>query len=141
MARGHEVEPERVRAIQERGKLDVLVAPDARVGRSTCSMLGEEVGQHGALEFVVHVNDLEIEPDQFGHGPGVRLGPRPAASVVDPAEVHQLHVRTEDPVPLLVEDRGGHRGVDPAAHGDQDRRTPRGRVHAVEATSGSLAIE
>ena len=43
---GHRVEAERDRPVQQRGELDLLVAPQARVRGATGGVLGEEVGDH-----------------------------------------------------------------------------------------------
>src|SRR5207248_401718 len=88
-----------------------------------------------SLERVVHIDDLEVEADEIGHRMGVRFGPRAAASVLDALQMDQLHVRTEDVIALLVEERRGDRGVDASAHRHEDRRLAVRTVHAFEAIS------
>ena len=50
--------------------------------------------------------------------------------MLDAVEVHQTHVRADHVVPLLLQEAGGDRRIDPARHRDQHRRT-----HAFEATA------
>jgi len=119
VARGDEVEPAVVRPVQEGPELDVLVAPDARVGRSTRAMLTVEVVQDGAFELGAHVHDLEREPADLRHRSGVGLGLWAAAAVVHAVQMDKLEVRAHDAVALLVEQGGGDGGIDPAAHRDQ----------------------
>jgi hypothetical protein len=125
------VEAQRVGSLQERAELDELVAPHAWIRSPSCTVLVEEVFEHRPLERLRHVHHPKLEPSPLGHRRGVGLGPWPAAAVVHPVQVHQLHVLPHDAVAALVKERGRHRGIDSAAHGDQDGRHA---AHAFEAS-------
>ncbi len=124
VAGGHEVEAERVRACQECSELDVLVAARTRIRGSALPMLREKIRKDRFFELSAHVDDLEIETHRLGNGSGVALGLRSAATVIDAIEMNELEVRTENAVATLVKQRGGYRGVDSPAHGNENRRFP-----------------
>ncbi len=115
-----EVDPELVRPPQERPELDLAVAARTRVRRPTLAELVHEVVDHRPVEIVRQVADLEREPGDPRHLGGVRPGRRAAASVLDPVEVHERHVRAPDVVALFPEQAGGDRGVDAPGHRDED---------------------
>ena len=67
----HGIEPQRHGLVEQSGELDLLVAAQARVGRATRGVLGDEVLDHVALEPRGHVPDIEGDPDHVGHPAGV----------------------------------------------------------------------
>jgi hypothetical protein len=115
----HHVDAELVGAAQERAELDLAVAARARVRRSARLVLRGEVREHGAIEFVGQIADLEREP---GDPRGLfRVAPRArtATSVVYAVQVHEPHVRAQHVVALFVQQACGDRGIDAAGHRDQ----------------------
>jgi hypothetical protein len=101
------VEPEPLGSVEERPELDVLVAADAWIRCTACSMLGVEVRKDRSFELARQVDDPELEPDDLGHSRSVGLGLRPAAPVIHPVKRDQLHVLAHDAVILLVQQGRG----------------------------------
>ena len=61
---GIEAEPER--AVEDGGELDLLVAPQARVGRAAGGVLGDEVVHDVLGEPLGEVPDVERDPEDVG---------------------------------------------------------------------------
>ena len=127
----HGVDPELVRPPQEGAELDLAVAARARVRGTTGLVLGHEVADHGPLELVGQVADLEREPRDPGDLRGIVPRGRPAAAVFHPVEVDQPHVRAHDVVALLEQQAGGDRRVDATGHRDEHGSL---RRHGSDAT-------
>ncbi len=71
VARGHGIEAQRARLVQQRLKLDVLVAAHARVGGAARLVLGHEVRDHGVLELLGHVPHVVRDAEDVGGAAGV----------------------------------------------------------------------
>jgi len=126
---GHGVETEDDGPLVETIELQVTVALDARI-RCDAQRVIVHVGlDHVAMELVREVEDQMIDADLLSH----------AASVVDVADTAtagvafatpQTHGDTHHVVPLLHQQCGGDRRIDPAGHGDE-------HLHAPQATAES----
>jgi hypothetical protein len=135
MPGGHEVDAQAICPLQERTELDVLVAARTWVRRPAGLVLLEEVRQDRLGERCRHVDDLEGEPADAGHGLRVGAGARAATAMVHAVgQVHQVHVGAEHLVTLFDEQTGRDGGVDPARHRDQHGTL---RAHGgCESTTG-----
>jgi hypothetical protein len=69
--RAHSVEAEGQRAVEQRLKLDLLVAAQAGVGSTARGVLGHEVLHHVAVEALGQVPDVERDSDHVGGPAGV----------------------------------------------------------------------
>ena len=118
VARGQPVEAQAVRPRQQPVELDGPVALDAGIGRpSPCVRL--HVGRHHVpVELLGQVEDVVLDTKLLGYPPGVIDVGHRAASRVGGASP-QLERGPHDVVPLLDQERGGHRGVHPARHRHQ----------------------
>jgi len=67
----HRVEAERERPVEDRCELDLLVAPQARVGGAAGGVLRHEVLDHVLVEAIAQVPDVEGNPDHVGCAPRV----------------------------------------------------------------------
>src|SRR5690606_6496308 len=133
---------ERQRPVEHRGELDLLVAPQARVGRAAGRVLGHEVLDHVALETFGHVPDVERDADDVGRPPGVaRVLDRAAApgpGAVGLGVRGQGQMDTSDVVTGLGDPGGGHGGVDAARHGGKHTQShDRSRVLSARACTGA----
>src|SRR5690606_32045821 len=119
----HRIEAERQRPLQHRLELDLLVAPQARVGGASGRVLGDEVLDDVAVELLGHVPDVERDADHVGgpaRVPGVLDGA--AAARTRPVGLwvgRQRQVHAGDVVPGLDGACGGHSGIHAARHGGQ----------------------
>ncbi len=120
---GHRVEAERDRPIQQRGELDLLVAPQARVRGAAGRVLGEEVGNHVLEEVLAEIPDVVRNPEQIADSTGVEgvldraaaAGPGAQGSrVAGQRHVHAGHVMTG-----IHRQCRRHGRVDAAAHRGQ----------------------
>ena len=85
VAGAHRVEAERQGPVQDRRELDLLVAPDARVGGPAGRVLGHEVLDDVGVEPFGHVPDVERDADHVGGAAGVpRVLQRAAAPRTGP---------------------------------------------------------
>ncbi len=117
------VEAEGHRPVQHRRELDLLVAPQARVGRAPLCVLGHEIGHHVLVEPLRHVPHVERDPDHVRGAPGVPgVLQRAAAPRPGPVRLRVQRQREMDAGHLVTgvrRPRRGHRGVHPARHGRQ----------------------
>ena len=120
----HRVEAQGERPVEDGGELDLLVAPQARVGRAPGGVLVHEVLHDVLVEAVGQVPDVERDADDVGRAAcvvAVLDGAAPARPgavrrrVAAQGEVHPGHL-----VPGLDGAGGGDGGVHPARHGGDD---------------------
>ena len=134
-----EAEPER--PVEHRGELDLLVAPQARVGRAPGGVLVHEVLDHVLVEPVGEVPDVERDADHVGGPAGVvRVLDRAAAAgarAVRRGVAREGEVDAGDVVAGLDGPGRGDRGVHAAGHGGEDLH----RLFAARArsTAGPIA--
>ena len=129
------VEAERQRAVEDGGELDLLVAPQARVGRAAGGVLVHEVLDHVLVEALGEVPDVERDADHVGGAAGV-VGVLDRAAAARPGAVRrgvarEGEVDAGDVVTGLVRPGGGDGRVDAAGHGGDDLhcwRAPRGAL-------------
>ena len=121
---GDGVEAERDRAVQQRGELDLLVAPQARVRGAPGGVLGQEVGDHILDEIIAEIPDVVRDPEQVTDPAGVERVLDGAAAAGSGAQrpwvAGQGHVHAGDVMAGVHRERGGDRRIDPAAHRGQD---------------------
>ena len=141
------VEAERERPVQQRRELDLLVAAQARVRGAAGRVLGDEVVDHVGAEPLGEVPDVERDAEHVGGPPGVVRRPRRVQQPRDAGaqrrrRLRQRQVHAGDVVPGVDGARGGHRGVDAAAHrGEHPHRPliePHGRVAGGAGPPGPL---
>jgi hypothetical protein len=117
------VEAQCQRPVQQRGELDLLVAAQARVGRTARRVLLDEVLHHVPVEPFGQVPHVERDPDHVGGAagvPGVLQGAAPPrARPVRLGVAGQRHVDAGHLVAGLGGAGGGHGGVDAARHGGE----------------------
>ena len=134
MTSGQQIEAERVRAVEEAPELDRAVALDARVRRTT-RCVGVDVRiHHIGGEVVAEIEDVVRDTQLRGNPAGVlhiRHAAAPGVGLTTP----QLEGDPRDVVSALEEQGGGHRGVDAAAHRDENP----GCRHAVALAARSFA--
>ena len=112
-----------------------VVAEDTGAGRFAAQVGVDERADHRLLELVLEIEDVEGETDVSGDATRVpKVVERAAPSVAPdpvvrfgvgfgpwrPALVPQLHRQPDDRVALLLEEDGGGRRIDPAAHCNGD---------------------
>jgi hypothetical protein len=119
MAGRHGGEPEGLGPGQEAVELEVTIAFDAWVGREP-ECVGIDVGlHHVGVEVLAEVEHVVLDTQLVGHPTGVvDVGNRAATGVALAAP--QLHRYAGDPMPGIEEERGGHRRVHAARHGDEN---------------------
>ena len=110
------------RALEQEAELHVPVAGHAGDGRLPLQVALHEGVHHPLAEEVLHVGHVERDVERLGHPPGV-------VDVVGAAAAAALGLRfvgphpqgdPDDLVPLLLEERGGCRGIHSTTHGDDD---------------------
>ncbi len=151
------VEPERERPVEHGGELDLLVAAQARVGRTSGGVLGDEVVDDVVGELLAHVPDVERDAELVGGAAGVAgVLDRAAAAgarAVRPRVAAEGEVYAGDVVTGVDGSRGGDRGVDAAGHGRDDphdapltneafwaRWCTAGRASSRRSTSASVEV-
>jgi hypothetical protein len=81
VSRAHGVEAELQRALEERGELDLLVAPHAGIRRAPGLVLGHEVVDDVLAEALGEVPDVERDAEEVGRATGIhRVFDRAAAA-------------------------------------------------------------
>ena len=121
VARGHGVEPEVRRPVQEAVELEVSVALDAGIGRPSLDVAGDVGVDDVGLELGAEVEDVVDDAQLVGDPSGVvDVGHRAAARVgVTSPQLEGGAHHAAGPVGT-DEERGGHRRVDSTGHGHQD---------------------
>ena len=121
MARGDVVAAHVQRRIEQRAKLNVAVADNARIGRQPLL-----VGVHKALDYVTVEGLLQVE-HVMGYSQAPGDGLRVSDVAIDFAHTccgvgrgaGEAHGGTDTFVTLTFEQIRGHAGIDAAAHGDE----------------------
>src|SRR5436309_9516304 len=130
----------------ERLEFHVVVARDAGVRRLALRVRVDEAVDDVAPEYLRVVERVERDAEHRRRAPGVLACLfRPAATrrVGVATRLSQTHPHTDDVVPALGEQRGGHGRVHAAAHRDEDpaqaltAAVPRTRL----TTFGSVAMK
>lgn len=113
--------------IGEEAELDQGVAADARVGGPAGEILVAEIAQHEIFIISRTVEQMERDPQVRADLPGrqdILLFVRPVAGAPPgPGRRRlppELHHDARDVMPLFSQEKGGDRGIDPAAHPDGD---------------------
>src|SRR5690606_1583733 len=118
------VEAQRERLLQQRGELDPLVAPQARVGRAPLRVRGDEVVDDVLAEAGGEVPDVERDADHVGGPAGVGGVLARAAAAGAAAQgvggLRQREVHAHHVVPCVDGSGRGHRRVDATAHRGED---------------------
>ncbi len=120
---GHGVRPERGGAVAQLGELQFAVAVRARQGRPPGQILVHEVGDHRLLEPPFQVDDVMRDAERRRHAACVvQIVEGAAGSEGGPplGLVVELHRQANHVPALLLEQGGGHRGVDASRHRDDD---------------------
>ena len=120
---------------EELVELHPAVARRARARRLPGEVGVDERRDHGALEELAPVEGVVGKAELVGRAPRVVLVFGRAAAAMPAhvlAVVPEVQGDADDLVPLVDEARGGHGGVDPSAHGDDDA--------AVLAHAGDIAL-
>ena len=152
VAGGDRVEAEPERPVEDRRELDLLVAPQARVGRAAGGVLVHEVLDHVLVEAVAQVPDVERDADDV-------RGPAGVVAVLDRATAtgtgsvrrgvaRQGQVDAGDVVAGLDRASRGDGRVDAARHGSDDShdrfaalaRSTTGPIASTRAST-SAAVE
>ena len=120
---------EGISTTDEAVKLEVAVALDARVRRTTGRVIGHVRGDHITLEVLTEVEDMVFDAESVGDSSGVvDIGhsATPRVRWTTP----QLHRDSDNLVTGLEQQRCRNRRVDTTRHGDHDRpahhQPPRG---------------
>ncbi len=130
VARGDVVAAHIQRRIQQRAKLNVAVADDARVGRQPFLVGGHKALDHVAVEGLLQVEHMVGYPQALGDG--LCIGD----IAIDFAHTccgigcgaGEAHGGTDAFVTLTFEQISGHAGIDAAAHGDEHALIVHGEV-------------
>ena len=111
------------RGDQQIVELDRHVAVDARHRRLAVDIALGEAVDHRFLEAALVVEHVMRNADALGHAAGVvdvLAGAAGALAVGRGAVVVELQRHADDVIALGLEQRGRHRGIDAAGHGDDD---------------------
>src|SRR5487761_1587630 len=128
--------------VEHRRELDLLVAPQARVGGTARRVFGEEVGHHVGGEALGHVPHVERDADDVGGAAGVAgVLRRAAAARAGPVGARVLRQREMNAGHLMACVRRPGRGdgrVDAARHGSKHAELSH-RLPRVRGNRGFLA--
>src|SRR5487761_1177952 len=142
MAGADRVEAERHGPVEHRRELDLLVAPQARVGGTARRVFGDEVGHHVGGEALGHVPHVERDADDIGGAAGVAgVLQRAAAARAGPVGARVLRQREMNAGHLMACVRRPGRGdgrVDAARHGSKHAELSH-RLPRVRGNRGFLA--
>ena len=119
-------------------KLGVRIAPDAGVGRASARILGDEVVDDVAGEFLLHVEDVVGYSQRAGDPARVHDAVEPATGARGSRFLlvaERLHGRADELMAPLGQQRGRDRGVDPPGHGHQDPLPGHGQWRPASATA------
>ena len=81
MARGDVLRAELVRALQQRAKLQVFVAQDARIGRASGPVFGSETADDLLLKFLRVINHVKRNAEMVAHR--AHVGHRPGTAALE----------------------------------------------------------
>ncbi len=132
-------EPGGLCRVPQRTKFDGPVAPHAGIRCTAGLVLAPVVIEHFAVIGRAHIDQVVVDAQTGGHPPrqSYLLGfARPIASVKRRRQLVRgdelasigLHGHAGDPVAPLEKQRGGHRGIDAAAHAHQNVCTIHDRI-------------
>ena len=130
MTRGDKVAAHVQRGVQQRAKLDVAVADNARIGRQPLL-----IGVYKTLDNAVVERLLQVE-HMVGYPQALGDGLRVSDVAIDFAHARdgigrgagEAHGGTDTFVTLTFEQIRGHAGIDAAAHGDEHALVVHGEV-------------
>src|ERR1019366_3394393 len=118
MAGRHGVKAQTLRALEEQVELDMTVALDARVGRASRRVTGDEGRHDVTFELLGVVEDVMVDPEHLGDTARVvDVGDRTTARVRDATP--ELQRGANDLVPGVHEEPRRDRRVNAAAHRHQ----------------------
>ena len=102
---------------QERAEFEVAIARHARIGRAAVQVVLGKRLDHGVGELLAQIEqgmrNAQMLSDFLGAAM-IRTNPRPLLALP------HAQRDADDLMPLLHQQRRGHRTIDPAAHGDDD---------------------
>ena len=130
MARGDVVAAHIQRRIEQRAKLNMAVADDARVGRQPLLVGGHEALDNIAVEGLLQVEHIVGYPQALGDGlciGDVAVDLTHARGGVG-CGTGKAHGGADAFVALAFEQIGSHAGIDAAAHGDEHALVVHGEV-------------
>jgi len=111
---------------QQDVKFDVLVTTDAGVGSATAPVFGAKIANDRFLELSAKIDDQMGKTEFRRHLVRIldRSPSTAAAKFCRPTKVgrkrKEAHCHADDLISLIQKKRGGHRGIHPTAHGDND---------------------
>ena len=137
------VEPQPERPVEHGGELDLLVAPQARVGCPAGGVLVHEVLDHVVVEPLGEVPDVERDADHVG-GPAGVVGVLDRAAAAGAGAVRrgvarEREVDAGDVVARLDRAGRGDGGVDAAGHGSDHPHARLLRAARARSTTGTIA--
>ena len=143
MAGGQHLGAQFARGDQEIVELDRHVAVDARHRRLAMDIALGEAVDHRFLEAALIVEHVMRDAQRSGHAArviDVLAGAAGAFAVDGGAVVVKLQGHADHVIALGLEQRGGHRGIDAAGHGDDDTGVGRAAVEIEAVWHRTLTI-
>jgi hypothetical protein len=123
MSCGQKVRSPSQRSFQEQTEADIAIAVDAWVGRTTNTILGDEVIHHMVFESRLDVNEIKRDIELVCNAPSTRNRIRPATVRVrapSPFLGPQPQHNTDDLVPTIDQECSRDGAIDPTAESNEN---------------------